>query len=405
MSVLSSRSRYAGNPIEEEDRVADRLAMQGKKIIKLNRGDPAVYFRTPEYIINAYKQALEAGNTHYVDHLGIPELREAVVDRYRRVYGLKTNAEKVVVTQGVSEALLMLNFAVINEGENAIIFKPYFPIYPPYLEIFGGKPIFERYDEANEWNVDTDGLERSLKRYGKSKRIKYLLVTNPNNPTGTVLSKSILEEIVGLANEHKLLLISDEVYDELVFGHAKFTSMCQLAKGMPYMILNGASKNFDATGFRVGFAMMPGEDKTSNMIMNKFRDFAQMRLCANSPGQYAMAAAMNNVSEHKKAIKSMLAEMEIRVKFATKLINESRYMHAVEPKGAFYIFPKVSFEKLRIRSDRKFVDELLREEDVQVTRGSGFGGDGHIRIVSLAPKEILETAIDRINRFCSRHAK
>jgi alanine-synthesizing transaminase len=403
--ILSERSRYAGNPIEEEDRVADRLAVQGKKILKLNRGDPAVYFRTPKYMIDAYKQALEAGNTHYVDHLGISELREAVAERYRRVYGLRTDSEKVVVTQGVSEALLMLNFALVNEGESAILFKPYFPIYPPYLEIFGGKPIFERYDEANEWNVDTDGLERSLKRYGRSKKIKYLLVTNPNNPTGTVLSKSILEEIVDLANEHEILLVSDEIYDELVFGHAKFTSVCQLAKGMPYIVLNGASKNYDATGFRVGFILMPGEDKASNMIMNKFRDFAQMRLCANTPGQYAMVAALNNVKEHKKAIKTMLVEMERRVKFATKLINESKYMHAVEPKGAFYIFPRVSFEKLRIRSDKKFVDELLREEDVQVTRGSGFGGDGHIRIVSLAPKEVLETAIDRINRFCSRHAK
>lgn len=405
MSLLSYRGRYATNPIEEEDRVAEKLAKEGNKIIKLNRGDPAVYFKTPKYVTDAYEDALEAGNTHYVDHIGVPELREAVARRYGRMYGLKADAEKIVVTQGVSEALLMLNFALINRGDKAVFFKPYYPIYLPYLKIFGGKPILERYDEANEWNVDTEGLERSLKLHGKSRRVKYLMVTNPNNPTGTVLSKGILKEIVDLANEYGLLLVSDEIYDELVFSQAKFTSICQLARGIPYMILNGASKNFDATGFRIGFAIIPGEDKESNLIRNKLRDYATMRLCANAPAQYAVATAMSNAAGHRKAIREMVGEIERRVGFATKMINESKYMRAVEPKGAFYIFPKVSFEKLRIKSDRKFVDELLREDDVQITRGSGFGDAGHIRIVSLAPKEMLETAIGRIDGFCKRHQK
>jgi alanine-synthesizing transaminase len=321
------------------------------------------------------------------------------------MYGIETDADNVIISQGVSEALLMLNFTLINPGDRAVLFKPYYTIYLPYLSSFGGRPILERYDEANGWNVDTESLKRSLKIHGKSKRVKYMMITNPNNPTGTVLSKGILKEIVDLANEYELLLISDEIYDELIFNKAKFTSVCQLAKGVPHIILNGASKNFDSTGFRVGFIIIPGEDKVSDAVRNKLRDFAQMRLCANAPGQYAVATAINNVEAHRRAVKEMVGEIARRVGFATRLINESKYMHAVEPKGAFYIFPKVDFGSLRIRTDAKFVEQLLREEDVQITRGSGFGAEGYIRLVSLAPKEILETAIGRIDRFCGNHKK
>jgi len=405
MSALSYRSRQAKNPIEEEDRVADMLARQGKKVIKLNRGDPAVYFKTPDYVIDAYKRALDSGKTHYTDPVGVPELRQAVADRYKRLYGLETNAGKVIVTQGVSEALLMLNFTLINRGDKGILFRPYYPIYIPYLRIFGGGTVMERYAEGNCWNVDTDSLERSLKKHAKSKRVKYMMITNPNNPTGTVLSRSTLEEVVNLANEYDLLLISDEIYDELVFNKAKFTSICQVAQGISYAILNGASKNFDATGFRLGFILMPGEHKNSEAIREALKRYATMRLSANAPGQYALAEAMNNEKEHKKAIGAMVKELESRVNFTTKRVNESRFMHAVVPKGAFYIFPRVDFSRLALRNDRTFVDELLREEQVQITRGSGFGDEGHVRIVSLAPKEILESAINRIDSFCRRHER
>lgn len=405
MRIVSKRSRYVFNPIEEEDRLAERLMKAGKKIIKLNRGDPAVYFRTPQYILDAYKDALQSGKTSYGNPVGVPELRKAVAERYRGLYGLRSDSEHIIITQGISEGLLMLNATLINEGDKAVLFKPYYPIYVPYLKMFGGKLILERYDENREWNVDTESLERSLRKERRLKRTRYLLITNPNNPTGTVLSRSVLNEIVDLANEHNLLLISDEIYDELIFNKARFTSICQVADGIPYVILNGASKNFDSPGFRIGFVIMPNDDKISRAVRERLENFAVTRLSANIPAQYAMAEALNNRREHMRSLRQIVREMEKRVNFTTRLVNESDYMHAVLPHGAFYIFPRVSFDQLQIKNDAKFVEKLLLEEGVQITRGSGFGDPDHVRLVSLATEDVLELAVDRINRFCRRHAK
>ena len=405
MGILSHRSKYATNPIEEQDKLAYKLMKAGKKVLKLNRGDPPMYFKTPQFTVDAYKRALDEGRTGYSMAIGVPELKEAVAQRYKRRYGLDAGADKVLITQGISEALLMLNSNLLNEGDRAILFKPYYTIYVPYMQLFGGSPILERYDEDNNWNVDTESLERSLKREGKNKRVKYMMITNPNNPTGTVLSRNILKEIVDLANEYDMLLVSDEIYDELVFNKAKFTSICELAKGVPYIIFNGASKNYDATGFRTGFVIIPNDDKKSEAVLESLENFAVTRLSGNTPAQYAMVETLSNQKEHKKAVKAMVGEIEKRVNYASKLINESRYMHTVVPRGAFYIFPRVNFDQLKIKDDKVFTNLLLQEELVQITRGSGFGDGNHVRLVSLAPEEILETAIDKINKFCRRHAK
>jgi len=405
MGILSKRSIYAANPIEEEDRVSEKLIGERRSVIKLNRGDPSVYFRTPRYMIDAYIRALKEGKTNYSDPTGIVELREAIARRYKRKYGLETDKGHVIVTQGISEAISLLNAALIDEGDKAVLFRPSYPLYKQYLKLYGGVEVDERYRESIGWNVDADALKRVLKKSAKGKRPKYMMVTNPNNPTGTVLDKKVLKELVDLANEYGILLISDEIYDELVFKGARFTSICELAKGIPYVILNGASKDFDATGFRLGFALIPGNDGTSRAVREKLRDFAMLRLSPNTPGQYAFAEGLNNRTEHEKAIKAMVKQIEDRVDFATRRINESKYMRTVHPSGAFYIFPRVDLGSMRIRNDREFVDRLLKEEYVQLTRGSGFGEEDHVRIVALPTKDILESAINKINKFCRRHAK
>jgi alanine-synthesizing transaminase len=404
---LSYRSKYAQNPIEEDDMLAERLAREGKNIIKLNRGDPPVYFTTPEYILNAYIEALKAGKTTYANAVGIPELREAIRLRYKRKYRLDASPDSVIVTQGVSEGLSFLNNSLINEGESAILFKPYYPIYVPSLNLAGGKEILERYEESRGWNVHVESLAgtlKKLKKSGKLNKVKYLLITNPNNPTGTVLRRDVLEEIVSLANEYDILLVSDEIYDEIVYNGALFTSVAEVAKGVPYVILNGASKDFDATGFRLGFALIPGEDNKSAELRSKFADFARVRLSANVPAQYAFTEAITNSAEHEKSITKMVKEIETRVNFAVNLIKENPYMSIVKPNSAFYLFPKVDLKSLKFNSDKEFVDQLLMQEGIQITRGSGFGSPSHIRIVSLPPKEILADAITKINEFCRKSA-
>lgn len=406
MPQFSQFSIYAENPIEEEDVVAERLERKGKQIIKLNRGDPAVYFPTMKYMVDAYEKALKEGNTRYSDPAGIPELREAVSARYKRMYDTTISPDRVIVTNGVSEALLFLNSVLINKGDKALFFRPYYPLYIPDLRINGGSPIIERYNEEDGWNIDIDSLERSIKKDLKSgRKVKYMVMTNPNNPTGTVLEVNALKEIVEIAKDHGLILVSDEIYDEIIFSGVKYTSVSKLAKGIPHVILNGASKDFDATGFRVGFAMIPEDDKVSTELHKRMLEYAKLRLCVNTPAQYAVAEGINNAKAHREGLGAMVAEIERRAAFATRLINESEYMQVVKPKGAYYLFPKIEMQKLKIKNDRQFVDMLLKKKDVQITRGSGFGEKDHVRIVALPPQNILELAVTRIEQFCKENRK
>ncbi len=215
----------------------------------------------------------------------------------------------------------------------------------------------------------------------------------------------MLKEVVDIANEHGIFLISDEIYDEIVYNNARFTSLSQLAKGMPHAILNGASKVYDSTGFRIGYILVPEGDKKSQALKERLYNYALMRLSVNSPAQYAIVEAIRNVKEHKRAINAMVKEIALRANHATKLLNENPYLQTVKPNGAFYILPRVDLAKLGIKSDREFTDLLLEKEGIQVTRGSGFGASSHFRIVALPPKEILDYAINRINTLCKKQSR
>lgn len=397
---ISELSKFATSPIREEDGIAADLVNQGKKVIKLNTGDPAVYLRTPEYIVNAYIEALKANRTFYSDSRGVTPLREAVSRRYKSGYAVDVSPDKVMITQGLSEALYFLNTALINNGDNAVLIRPYYPAYLPYLEILGGKASMAEYDESNNWEIDLDALEKTVK---STKGPKYILVTSPNNPTGGVLGRKTLEGIVELAKNYDVFLVGDEVYDELVY-EGKYVSLSEVAKGIPHMIMNGASKNFDATGFRIGYITFPNEDSKSEELLKKITDLARMRLSANTPAQYALAEGLNNENERIKAISQLRETIRERVNFTTDEINKSEYMHAVRPQGAFYVFPKVDFGRLKLKDDKEFVSRLLQEELVQITRGSGFGTPNHIRLVALPTKDILGEAISRIEKFCKKYS-
>ncbi len=405
-TILSGSSKYVHSAIREEDDFADELRRQGKRVVKLSSGDPALYHPTPKYIVDAYVQALTEGRTSYSRSQGVVELVDAIVERYRSRYGVSMREEDVIVTSGVAEALTFMNSALIDPGDTVLILKPYYTQYPVAIQMFGGKFLLGAYDESDGWSIDLDGLARLVdRRKTGSKRIKYLLITNPNNPTGTVVPRRALKEVVELANEHRILLVSDEIYDEVVFTGASFTSVCELAKGMPYMVLNGASKAFDATGFRIGYVVAPESDRTSEELKRKLADYCRVRLCANTPAQYAVASAMGNRAEHERTVRAMVRAIESAVATAMKTLSENPYVSAVRPNGAFYIFPKIDLKSLKFKDDRDFVHALLEEKLVQTTRGSGFGAPGHFRIVSLAPDEVMEDCVGRVNEFCKEHAR
>ncbi len=402
MLHISAKSRFAGNAIEEEDAFAAQLERSGKKIIKLNRGDPVVYFPTPKYMIDAYIRALKDRKTGYSFHAGIPELREAIAHRHRKLYKLDAAAEDVTVTQGISEAISFVDSMFIEKGDRAVVFRPYYSLYFSGLCINGGTPVYADYvSEIN--GIDTDLLRRTL---GKEKRVKYMIFANPSNPTGVVLERKVLAEIADVANDHDIFIISDEIYDEITFNGAKFISISEVSRGIPKAIFGGASKCFDATGFRMGYTIIPEDDRFSAKIRTKFADYAKMRLSSSTPAQYAFAEAIRNTKKHNAAIKPMVKEIEDRTNFAFDLMNEGNNLRILSrPKGAYYLLPKVNIEKTDFKDDVDLVKRLLIEEGVQITRGSGFGAPGNIRIVSLPPKDILELAIRKIDRFLDRHSR
>ncbi|MGC8676274.1 MAG: pyridoxal phosphate-dependent aminotransferase [Candidatus Micrarchaeia archaeon] len=398
---LSKLSENAASPIREETALAEELAKSGKQVIRLNSGDPPKYFKTPEYITKAYAAALKQNKTFYADSQGVPELRDAISKYYKQRYNANIEPESILVTQGVSEALYFINAALINPQDKAVIARPYYASYLPFLRILGGMAVFADGDEEGQWAIDTDKLRRLMR---SNRKAKYLLFSTPSNPTGSILSRKEMKELVDLANEHDMLIISDEIYDEIIFGKAKFTSIAQIAKGVPYAILNGASKSFDATGFRIGYMLLPNQDKKSEALLKRAIDLARMRLSANTPAQHAIASVMNT-KEHAMHVKKLARDIEARVKFAARAINKSEYMRTVEPQGGFYVFPKLDMRHLNINDDREFANKLLREKYVWLTRGSGFGAPGHVRMVALPEKDVLAEAIERIEEFCKEHSR
>jgi alanine-synthesizing transaminase len=312
------------------------------------------------------------------------------------MYGLSLRENDVLVTNGLSEALMFLNAAMMNANDTAVILRPYYAQYPVAIRMFGGNILLGDYEEGNDWNVDLDGLVRLLRKARKgSKKPKYMLITNPNNPTGTVLPRQVLEEIVEIAKENRLLLISDEIYDEIVYNGATFSSIGQLARGMPYIVMNGASKAFDATGFRIGYVVIPESDKVSEALKSKLGDYCKTRLCANTPAQYAVAKAIGNWTEHRRTVEEMVKAIEESVNLAMRLLQENEHLNAVRPNGAFYIFPRIRLRDTDFKNDREFVQALLKEKLIHMTRGSGFGSPNHFRIVALAPKDVMNYCINR----------
>jgi aspartate/methionine/tyrosine aminotransferase len=406
MKLLSTLSKFARNPVDEDNLEAELLMKKGKNVIQLNRGDPTFYFHTPKYIVDAYIRALKDGHTNYSSGIGIEELRTAVSKRYKRLYNVRIHPDNIITTQATSEAIMFVNMALVEKGDRAILFKPYYPFYPPNLKLFGGESIIEEYDEKSGWNIDTQSLERSVRQdMGGGRRAKYIMITNPNNPTGTVLGRKTLEEIVDIANNYGITLISDEIYDEIIYNNAKFTSIANVAKGVPHIILNGAAKDFDATGFKVGFIIIPGEDRISLEIRRRLVKLATLRICPNTPAQYAMVEGINNVTEHKRALRAMVKGIERRSNMVVRTLNDTPYFDAVRPNSAFYVFPRINFGMLKLKTDREFVERLLIEKGVQIVRGSVFGSPSHVRIVALADERTITKALTNINEFCKKYSR
>jgi len=376
---------------------AKQVAKTGKKIYYLNIGDPVAFdFDTPPHIKQALVNAVEEGANAYSPSEGLPELRQAISQKEKRVNGVDINPEDVIVTEGISEGIQMVMAALINAGDEILLPGPTYPPYISYAKFFGGKPVTYETVEENGWQPNVDDLRSKV-----SKKTRGIAIINPNNPTGALYDEKVTKQIVDLAGEYGLPVFSDEIYDQIVFGK-KLVSTAYLAKDVPVVGLNGFSKVYLMTGWRLGYVYFHDQQGRLQEFKQCVEKEARIRLCANTPVQKAGIAALNGPQDH---IKETVRKLQERRDYAWKRLNKIEGISCAKPEAAFYVFPKIHEVGSTWKTDMEFALDLLKETGVLFVHGSGFDpiyGAGHVRGVILPPIETLEQALDEIERFMEK---
>jgi len=367
---------------------ARELSRSGKKIYKLDVGEPD--FDTPEHIKKAAIDALMKGFTHYTSSLGIIELRKAIAEHYKSRRNLDVDPEKeVIVTPGSKHAIYCACMATLDPGDEVLVLAPTWPTHFTCVEATGAVPIEVSCGE--DYRVDEELLMGKI-----TNRTKMIIINSPNNPTGGVLDIKDLRVIVELASDHDLLVLSDEIYDEIVYDGVEARSMLSFDNVRENVIvINGFSKTYAMTGWRLGYAIA---NKNIIEAMDKIQQATTT--CPASFVQMAGVAALNGPMD---CVKKMIEEFDRRRRYIVRSLNEIPGVSCVMPKGAFYVFPKLSSLKM---SSFEISMKLLEEECVSTTPGDFFGnsGKGHIRLSYAANLETIAEAVERIKRFVEKHS-
>ena len=373
---------------------AKKLEKKGKKITYLNIGDPVKFdFDTPEHVKKALFEAVTSGDNWYSPSEGLPELREAICRKEKLVNSIDILPEKVVVTTGVSEGILMLMAAIVDREDEILVPGPTYPPYTSYVKFFEGKPVAYRTAEEEDWRPDVEDIRSKI-----SEKTKAIVIINPNNPSGGLYDAKTVKGIVDLAAENDLLILSDEIYDRIVYEE-RFVSTARLAGDYPIIGLNGFSKTYLATGWRLGYLYFHDPEERLKDLTEGIRKESRIRLCTNTPVQRAGVAALNGPQSH---IPDMVEKLRKRRDYSYKRLNDIEGISCTKPKGAFYVFPKIQGVGGRWKTDLDFVLDVLEKTGVLFVHGSGFCekyGLGHVRGVFLPPIEFLEKAFDSLELF------
>ena len=376
---------------------AKKLEKQGKEITYLNIGDPCKYdFDTPEHIKKALVKAVAEGNNWYAPSEGLPELRAAICEKEKKVNGVSIHAEDVIVTQGISEGIQMLMAAIVDSKDEVLVPGPTYPPYMSYVKFFGGKAVSYETVEEHGWQPNIDDLKRKI-----SNKTRAIVIINPNNPTGALYDQKVIKGIVDLAGEHDLLVISDEIYDRIVFKKG-FVSAANVAKDVPVVGMNGFSKTYLMTGWRLGYMYFHDPEGELAELKECVAKETRIRLSACTPVQKAGAAALKGSQSH---IREITEKLQLRRDYAVKRLNNINGVSCAKPEGAFYVFPRVDSVGSRWRSDGDFARQLVEKTGVLVVHGSGFDetyGSGHFRAVILPPIETLEIAFNHLENFMKK---
>jgi len=395
---VTSRVKAIEYAIRDVGVHAAQVAKTGKKIFYLNIGDPVAFdFKTPVHIRQALAKAVEEGNNNYSPSEGLPELRQAVAEKERRVNGVNISAEDVMVTSGISEGIQMVIAALIDKGDEILLPGPSYPPYISYAKFFDGKPVTYETVEEKGWQPNIEDLRGKI-----SEKTRAIVIINPNNPCGALYGEKVVKQIIDLAGEHDLLVISDEIYDQITFTE-NFASTAHLARDVPVVGLNGFSKVHLMTGWRLGYMYFYDPHGQLNELKQCIEKEGRIRICANTPVQKAGVAALNGSQDH---VKDLVNRLRQRRDYAWKRLNEVEGLSCAKPEGAFYVFPKIHAVGSKWRSDMEFALDLLKETGVLFVHGSGFDpvyGAGHVRGVILPPVEMLEQAFNEVERFMEKN--
>ncbi len=394
---VTSRAANIEYAIRDVMPYAEQLVREGKKIYGLNIGDPAAFdFTVPPHVKEALCQTVLENNNYYSPSEGLPELREAVANKEKRVNDVDITPEDVLITEGISEGIQMTMAALVERGDEILFPGPTYPPYISYTRFFEGTPVAYETVEAEGWQPNVDDLRKKI-----TKKTRALVIINPNNPTGAVYGRKMVQDMLDVAAEHNLLVLSDEIYDMITYENS-FVSTASLAQDVPVVGFNGFSKAYQMTGLRLGYVYFKGKTGELDELRQGIEKECRIRLCANTPVQKAGAAALNGPQDHIKGVVEKLRE---RRDYAWKRLNEIEGLSSTKPQGAFYIFPKIHGVGTRWKTDLDFVIELLRETGVLIVNGSGFDpvyGAGHARLVFLPPLETLEFAFNELERFMKK---
>ncbi len=392
--MVSKRVKEISYAIREIAAVANEVAKSGKKVYYLNIGDPVFYdFKMPKYMSQALADASFEGKNYYVDSLGVLELREKLSESIKKKYKIEIHPEEILITTGVTEAIFFILATILENRNELLIPGPSYPLYINYAKFFDGIPVEYELDESNNWEPKIDDLRSKI-----NDKTKAILICSPNNPTGSMYSENKIKEIINLAGEYNLPIISDEIYEQITYDKP-FISSTSLSKDVPIIGLNGFSKAHLATGWRLGYLYYHDPENKLDNLKTSIAKLARARLSSSSVAQYAAIKIMKNPGTHTKEMVNKLKE---RRDYSYNRLKKIEGITCVKPNGAFYIFPKIDFSEFtKWKDDKEFTIDLLKKTGICGVYGSGFGNFGkeHIRLTFLPNKGILETVYNNFEEF------
>ncbi len=380
---------------------ARQMEEEGQRIIKLNIGNPAPFgFEAPEEIMQDVIHNLAAASG-YSDSKGLFAARKAVM-HYTQAKGIAdVRMEDIYIGNGVSELIVMAMQALLNDGDEVLVPAPDYPLWTAAVALAGGKPHHYICDEQAGWFPDIDDIRSKINR-----RTRAIVLINPNNPTGAVYPKELLEEIIEVAREHQLIIYADEIYDKVLFDGAEHTSIASLADDVLFVTFNGLSKNYRAAGYRAGWLIVSGDKRHAQDYIEGLTMLASMRLCSNVPAQFAIQTALGGYQSINDLVKPG-GRLYRQREYAHAMLEQMPGVSCVKPQGAMYLFPRLDPKMFPIADDRQFILELLEQERVLAVQGSGFNwvAPDHFRIVFLPNMDDLEEAMSRLGRFLDNYRR